>query len=56
MDNIYDGFMSYIYDFCPYFGRDKSKMTKHYLSMLEIFRPGPFWSLELQLECCHFPF
>lgn len=35
MNNIYDGFMSYIYDFCPYFGRDKSKMTKHYLSMLE---------------------
>lgn len=35
MRNIYDGFLSYIYDFCPYFGRDKSKMAKHYISMLE---------------------
>lgn len=35
MSNIYNGFLTYIYDFCPYFGRDKSKMAKHYISMLE---------------------
>lgn len=32
---IYDGFMAYIYDSCPYFGKWRADIANHYLSKLE---------------------
>lgn len=35
---IYDGFMAYIYDSCPYFGKWRADIANHYLSKLENIR------------------
>lgn len=31
---VYDGFLSQIYDYCPYFGRDREQTAKYYISKL----------------------
>lgn len=37
---MYDGFLSRIYDVCPYFGRDRSQTAEYYLSKLNDYYNG----------------